>query len=470
MGLPTALNGDTASIAGPARRDRPIYATRLTIVHPFELAGSLPLGEGDASIGRTAEGSGVLLVAHPTVSRRHAALRWDASAGSHSVVDLGSHNGTWAEGLPVGKLPRYLADQAVLRFGDVIAVYERDEQPVADPPEVSLDAVPGASLAAGRLRAAIAGAGRERAPVLVEGETGVGKERIAAELHRLGGRPGPLVVINCAALSPSVIESQLFGHARGAFTGATLEHPGLFRAAAGGTLFLDELGELPLELQPKLLRAVELGEIVPIGHTQRVHIDVRIVAATNRSLAGDVAAGTFRRDLHARISLLQVRVPPLRARRADLLAWVDRLYRAWCVAHDRGDAPALQLHTDAALLLLRLPWPDNLRGLQRVVHACASQATGRPWTRAELPHLADVAPQAEATPPPGEPGVTPPVRSPTAASPRTRPNREELVGVLTEHGGSIRATAQHYGRDRKQIRRWLELYGITAEARADGDR
>src|SRR5690606_21362403 len=213
-------------------------------------------------------------------------------------------------------------------------------------PTVSYEALPGTSMPAQRLRAAVAAAASDRAPVLVLGETGVGKEKIAAELHRLSGRQGPLVAVNCAALSAQLIESQLFGHVRGAFTGATQERAGLFRAATGGTLFLDELGEMPLELQPKLLRAVELGEVVAVGSTQPHRVDVRLIAATNRSLTDEVVAGRFRRDLYARLALWEIAAPPLRSRRADIIDWIDRLHRLWW--EPRGEPPApLDLSVEA---------------------------------------------------------------------------------------------------------------------------
>ncbi|WP_434420132.1 sigma 54-interacting transcriptional regulator [Nannocystis pusilla] len=472
MGLGPPDRERTVSIADAPRGLGSAGVARLVVVHPRPLVGILPLAGDEVVLGRTAGAAGSLVIGHPTVSRNHALLRWNAGAGCHTVADCGSHNGTWLEGSPVRNVPRFLADQAVLRFGDVLAVYERREQTVADAPEVSLEAVPGQSLAALALRAAVARAGGDPSPALIEGATGVGKERIAAELHRLSGRRGPLVVVNCAALSPSVIESQLFGHTRGAFTGAITEQLGLFRAAAGGTLFLDELGELPLELQPKLLRAVELGEVVAVGSTQRQQVDVRLVAATNRSLADEVARGKFRRDLHARVSLCQVAVPPLSARRSDLLPWLDRLHRAWGQARGHSELAPLELHTDAALALLLHSWPDNLRGLQRLVHGVATTTARAALTQAEVVAWFGGEPAAARveTPP------VPPMRTPSNPTPRPeaprlpartrrpRPSAEELLAALERLGWSIRATAKHYAVERKQISRWIERYAIVPPA------
>ena len=442
---------------------------RVVLVHPRGLVGAQLLGEDAVVIGRQA-GSTVQLVAdHKTVSRHHAVLRWDPGAGRHCVADLGSRNGTWLDSQPVNALPRYLEDQAVLRFGDVVAVYERRDAALRDPPQVDHEVVPGDSLAAQLLRVAISRAGPDAAPALILGETGVGKESVAAELHRLSGRRGPLVAVNCAALSPQLIESQLFGHTRGAFTGATQEHAGMFRAATGGTLFLDELGELPVDLQPKLLRAVELGEVVAVGSTQRHRVDVRLIAATNRSLVADIEQGKFRRDLYARLALWEVHVPPLRARRVDLLGWIDRFHRAWCAPRSRADASPLEFQAAAAEALLLQSWPDNLRGLQRFVHACGAAGSEAPRTRAELaPWLQDEraapSPPSAATRSPPPPAETPPVE----AAPRRlrpRPSREALLATLAANGWSIRATAKHYACERKQITRWIGMYSIPMPER-----
>jgi transcriptional regulator with GAF, ATPase, and Fis domain len=437
---------------------------RLVVVYPRPLAGVCPLGEAWVSIGRQPGPAGHLCLAHPTVSRQHAAVRWDAGAGRHAVTDRGSRNGTWLMGQPVSALPRYLDDGAVLRVGDVLAVYERADAPPGPAPQVAREAVPGEALAMQALRAAIARAGADPSPALVLGETGAGKERIAGELHRLSGRKGPLVVVNCAALSPQLVESQLFGHVRGAFTGATAEHPGLFRAATGGTLFLDEFGELPLELQPKLLRAVEQGEVVAVGSTQRHRVDVRLVAATNRSLVGEVEAGRFRRDLYARLALWELHVPPLRARRADIVGWVDRLHAAWCERRGRS-GPPLEFEAEALEALLLAPWPDNLRGVQRFVHEQAPNTGAGPtalaglpaWLRGGGPGPAPAAARVEDVP-----------EDRSSRPQRPRPSREELLAALAANGWSIRATARHYERDRKQISRWIEMYAIDMPLRPDG--
>ncbi|SFF21117.1 DNA-binding transcriptional response regulator, NtrC family, contains REC, AAA-type ATPase, and a Fis-type DNA-binding domains [Nannocystis exedens] len=460
---------ETASTERSARICAAPRTARLVLVHPRGLGEPQALGEAPVVLGRQRD-AGQLVAAHKTVSRRHATFCWDPAAGCHTVADLGSRNGTWVDGRSVHALPVYLEDQAVLRFGDVLAVYERRDTDLRDAPQVSTDAVPGDSLAARKLRLAIGRAGPDLAPALILGETGVGKERIAGELHRLSGRRGPLVAVNCAALSPQLVESQLFGHTRGAFTGATTEQPGMFRAAAGGTLFLDELGELPLDLQPKLLRAVELGEVVAVGSTQSHRVDVRLIAATNRSLVDDVEQGKFRRDLYARLALWEIHAPPLRARRADLLAWVDRLHRAWHAPRSRGEPPPIELPVALAEALLLQPWPDNLRGLQRFVHAYGAadgDVDPEAWPARLLSFGAGppaAAPAPAAVAPAAPAGDTPPART-VPRAPRPRPSREALLATLEANGWSIRATAKHYECERKQITRWLGMYAIAVPGR-----
>src|SRR5262249_11481857 len=236
--------------------------------------------------------------------RRHLTIESDASGREHLAIDLRSRNGSSVDAQRL-VAPVALVNGSLVRLGDVLLVYERptpgEPLPWVETPLVSRTAIPGESAAAYLLRSAVARSAPDPSPALIIGETGTGKELIAAEMHRLSGRRGELVAINCAAISPQLIESQLFGHVRGAFTGAGDANPGLVRAARGGTLFLDEIGELPLELQAKLLRVIQEGEVLPVGGSQATKVDVRVIAATNRDLEADAEAGLFRRDLYARL-------------------------------------------------------------------------------------------------------------------------------------------------------------------------
>jgi DNA-binding NtrC family response regulator len=212
------------------------------------------------------------------------------------------------------------------------------------------------------------------APVLITGETGTGKEVVARQLHKLSGRKGPFVAVNCGALTPSLAEAELFGHQAGAFTGATETRPGWFEAANGGTLFLDEIAELSLGLQVKLLRVLQESEVVRVGARKAIPLDLRIVAATNLDVAQAVAEGRFRLDLYYRLNVITVDLPPLRARRGDILPLAEHFLRQ----HAARGAPEPPLLDAGALApLLAHEWPGNIRELESVIqHALLLAGAG----------------------------------------------------------------------------------------------
>ncbi len=211
------------------------------------------------------------------------------------------------------------------------------------------------------LRARIRKFGPANAPVLITGESGTGKERVAHALHAVSRRAaGPFVAENCAAIPETLLESVLFGHKKGAFTGAIKDHPGHFVAADGGTLFLDEIGEMRLPMQVKLLRTLQESEVRAVGDSKVRKVDVRVIAATNQNLEAAVKAGRFREDLYYRLNVLRLDLPPLRDRGEDIVLLAERFLRD---AHERGGR-ALRLSADAAAALRRAPWPGNVRQLQ----------------------------------------------------------------------------------------------------------
>ncbi len=432
----------------------------LTVVHPSELAGQIvPLKPG-LTLGRSPEAD-VASIFHSTISRRHASVE-TGMGGILCLHDRGSRNGSRVNGVR-HELPAPLSIQTVVRLGDVLAVVdEAGNQGFGQDP-----VLPGRSARMARLRELLSRAAPDPAPVLVIGETGTGKERLAREVHARSGRAGPFVALNCAELTPHLIESQLFGHERGAFTGASSAQPGLFVAADGGTLFLDELGELPLDLQPKLLRVLQEGEVRPLGRVSGRKVDVRVVAATNRDLPELVERDLFRRDLFARLSLWELRLPPLRERRQDILHWAELLLAAW--NRERASNVALTFLPDAAERVLLHDWLDNLRGLDRLVHRLASFEPDRPiGLRALAEAMPELGPVSSASEPPRpSPGDTGPPRTSESQAPRQRPTREELLEIYRATGCSVRATSKHFGKDRRQIYRWLESYGIPRSEEPD---
>ena len=223
----------------------------------------------------------------------------------------------------------------------------------------------GTNAAMRRIAKSIERAAEVECTVLVCGETGTGKELWARLLHRSGPRAGKAFVpVNCAALTPTLAESQLFGHEKGAFTGAAGRSLGIFRAAPGGVVFLDEIGEMPAELQPKLLRVLQQREVIPVGATEPVPIDVQIVAATNRDLEKEVEKGTFREDLYYRLNMIELKVPPLRERQEDIPHFIEFFARKFA---DRYRLPVWEPSAEALAEFCSYAWPGNVRQLEHAI-------------------------------------------------------------------------------------------------------
>jgi DNA-binding NtrC family response regulator len=308
-----------------------------------------------------------------------------------------------------------------------------------------------------RLRETITQLAGTQATVLVHGESGTGKELVARELHELGPRAqGPFVAENIAAIPPQLLESALFGHVKGAFTGASARRDGLLLRANGGTLLLDEVGELPLELQPKLLRVLEERRVRPVGSDQEVAFDVRLIAATHRDLAAAVDAGTFRRDLYYRLAVLELEVPPLRERGRDVLllaqAFIDQF------AKESG-RPIRGLHPEAAARLLAWSWPGNVRELRNVIEHAVLVCRGTEVAPADLPDRLRALPAAP-----------PPLRA-AEAEPELLPldviEKRHILAVLRALGGNKAQAARVLGVGRKTLYRKLELWGELAPGEAE---
>ena len=304
----------------------------------------------------------------------------------------------------------------------------------------------GESPALARVRQLVARVARSEAAVLVRGETGTGKELVARAVHEGSGRAGgPLVAVNCGALPEHLVESELFGHRKGAFTGADEHRAGLFEVADGGTLFLDEIGELPRALQSRLLRVLESGEIRRVGDNHPITVDVRLVSATHRNLEEMVRAGEFREDLLFRINTFEITVPPLRERRADLSALVDHFVR-----RNRPQLPPQAAVIDAVTLatLAAHDWPGNIRELANVVEHALVLCDELPLTLEHLPgRLSGLAPLV--SPPEVTPigGIVPAGADPRSARPRTL-KELELDAILTglaRNDGNKPRTAEELG-------------------------
>lgn len=327
--------------------------------------------------------------------------------------------------------------EEVSRLRQVVAIPERFRQLV------------GESSAMTKLRSTLAHIAQTDATVLVRGESGTGKEVAVRTLHEASRRRGhPFVAVNLSAMSPHLLESELFGHVKGAFTGATQRHDGVFVQAHRGTLMLDEIGELALELQPKLLRALEERRVRPVGATEEIEVDVRIVAATNRDLESLIEEGRFRQDLYFRLAVLEVELPPLRARGRDALSlaqlFVERLTqgKTECV---EGITPS------AAERLLAYPWPGNVRELRNAMEHAVALARNREVTIADLPRRIREYRREHVL-------VT--SNDPSELAPLADVERRYILRVLEDVGGNKTTAAKVLGLGRKTLYRKLEKYGV----------
>jgi transcriptional regulator with GAF, ATPase, and Fis domain len=293
------------------------------------------------------------------VSRRHAAF--EIVETRLELTDLDSTNGTRVDGVAVAKA--YLGGGETVRLGKSALRVERTEQtPGKFVADNHFGRVRGQSARMRRLYPLLRRIADSDVPILIEGETGTGKEHLAEALHEQGPRAkSPLVVFDCTAVAPNMIESELFGHERGAFTGAVSPHRGVFERANHGTLLIDEIGELPLELQPKLLRAIERSELTRIGGEREIRVDVRLMFATRRDLDQEVQKGRFRDDLFHRIAVARVELPPLRARRAD----IPLLATLFC--SEFGADPQQILTEELLGRWQDQAWPGNVRELRNTV-------------------------------------------------------------------------------------------------------
>jgi len=393
---------------------------------------------GDRLLGRGAP----IPIDDPAVSRHHAQLTGEA--GRVFVTDLSSANGTFVNGRRL-TTSTVLEDGDVLRTGDSLFVLHLGG--------------PGSSHRETAERLA-----RSTLPVVIQGETGTGKEVLAQLIHEKSERSGPFIPVNCATLGPSLTESELFGHKRGAFSGASEPRDGLFVCANRGTLFLDEMPDLSLPVQGKLLRVLETQRVRPLGADHEVRIDTRLIAASPVNLVTAVEAGSFRRDLYERLAGRMITLAPLRACRARILPLFAEL------ARERR--ARFRLTTEAAEWLLLYSWPGNVRELkmlvQRAVEDIRHDTEGlRLLDGTRLQACMGGGAVADNV---GSRASSVSIRTPSSTSSvsgralvttrRTRPSRCEIEQALSRCGGNVSATARLLGRRREVVQRWIKTHGL----------
>jgi DNA-binding NtrC family response regulator len=434
----------------------PVPARHQTLVKRFRLA---ILGGPDAGNTYSSSSPSVIVGTHQSadlvlhdraVSRFHCDV--SLQGGRAFVRDLGSRNGTLVDGVSI--IHSHLHSGAMLTLGRTQIRFDLGPDHVAIPlsGREQFGLMVGRSAAMRAVFVVLERAAESDATVLLEGETGTGKEVAAESIHRESTRrEGPFIVVDCGAIPPDLLESELFGHERGAFTGAISARQGAFKAASGGTIFLDEIGELTADLQPKLLRALERREVKRVGSDRYEPIDVRVVAATNRNLRAEVNAQRFRSDLYYRLAVLQVRLPPLRERLEDLALLIENLLNHLGVADQAESAPLRS--NDFIAQLARHPWPGNVRELRNYVERCLAMR--------ETPPLAETGTT--------EPAADPYLDLPVDVSQPMREARERLIRaferkyieeILHRHNGNVTAAARASGVDRAFFYRLLYRHGM----------
>lgn len=381
------------------------------------------LGDGDLEIGRDVDAPGLRLPDR-SVSRRHARVVWDSHFGTYRFGDAGSAHGSRINGLPAKSVALDHGD--VIRVGDTMLVY-REGTVMADV-RARADALAPSDL-----------------NVLLRGATGVGKEVLARRIHASSGRSGPFVPINCAALTPELLTSELFGHAKGAFSGAVAARQGAMRTAEGGTLFLDEVTEMDGTCQASLLRAIQERAVRPVGTDVELAVDVRIVSATNADVEQRVSSDQLREDLVARLGQVSLAIPPLRERRDEIMPlFLEFLGVA---------GKPFRLSPDAAEALLVYDWPRNVREAQSAARALSveSEGPGLDATdlRRSLPQIARVVGDSR-------------LGSPEAGSGEDAPlDRDLIIRTLAEHDGNVAAAARALGKPRSTLYRWLRAHDVN---------
>jgi len=515
--------------SGEARRRAPSYVLYVAFQghapmrppsrHVLRDIDVVSFGRGETSVARDREGGLrrlVVRIADPLISSQHGELVhaqgvWVLTTPTSKNAAIVGGVRTRSSQIEIGQL---------FSLGHTLFLLEREEASIGaspDPPDplrpslldMTANELPAPvpelatfDPAFGATVEQLARVAPTQVPILLLGETGTGKEVTARAIHELSRRRGPFVGVNCGAISPTLVESELFGHRRGSFSGATTDRLGHVRTADRGTLFLDEIGDMPLPAQAALLRVLEEREVVPVGDSMPVPVDLRVVAATHRDLGAMVAEGKFREDLYARIRGLALTLPTLRSRRVDLGLLIPTLLRR------QPRAEQVRFTPQAASLLFDHAWPRNIRELARALEVMTAMADGQPIAVEHLPEeirasrdLAGEAPPAAAarvslasalaaaaaapTPTAGSPAPpAPPASPPAPPGPPAEPDlpgeppagdaddggpltagdlerKESLEALLREHRGNVTEVARRLGKDRTQIYRWIRKFRIS---------
>jgi transcriptional regulator with PAS, ATPase and Fis domain len=433
----------TAVVAGQAGATKLLLEkARLKVVSGPDKNKEVTIESLPLHIGTHADND--LQLSDPTVSSHHAAVDLDMPQGFR-IRDLGSTNGIVVERFKV--YDAVLAPGMVIRLGgtEIKVISSKERREVQLSVRDRFGSLVGGSVKMRELYASLERVAATDSTLLIEGETGTGKELAAESVHAASRRSaGPFVVFDCGAAPPTLLEAELFGYERGAFTGAVAAHAGLFEEADGGTIFLDEIGELDIQLQPKLLRVLERREVRRLGSSRTVGVDVRVIAATNRTIETEVRAGRFREDLLYRLAVVRVRMPPLRERREDIPMLVENLLHQVSAGRTAATLPPGALE-----LLASHSWPGNVRELRNVVERLIAMPEVMPFDR-------DV--------PLGTAGGGTSLAHHPLPEARRRAiesfERSYVVEVLSRCGGNVTRAAQEAGVSRQFLTRLIARYRL----------
>lgn len=403
-----------------------------------------------------------LVLSDKTVSRLHFEIEY--ASDSYLLRDLGSTNSTFLNGSRVKEA--YLAPGDLIKAGNTSLEFVAYDEKVKIEPSAkdSFGLLVGKSQRMRQIFAILEKISPSLATVIIEGETGTGKDLVARAIHENSQRKGKeFVVFDCSAVAPNLIESELFGHERGSFTGAVKSRRGAFEAAHGGTIFLDEIGELTLDLQPKLLRALEGREIKRVGSNTPIKTDVRVICATNRTLKKEIGEGRFREDLYYRLSVVKIMLPPLRERPEDIEPLVARLLES--AAYNKrpdGSLKVIRVDDDAIKSLMRYSWPGNVRELANIIERAVSFVEGDTITRSHLDFIfAEIEHGEEMT-----------ERMRIDASLPFKDAKQQVVeefekkyleDLLQQHNYNLSKASREAKIDRKHLRNLCKKYGIVTK-------
>ncbi|MDO8643419.1 MAG: sigma 54-interacting transcriptional regulator [bacterium] len=457
------IETDTQLLALEERKDLiSLQKCRLEIISGSNKGKKLDLNKNTFSIGKKEDND--LVIDDKTVSRKH--LEIQKMENGFMLQDLESTNGTTINDIRVKQA--YLSPGDIIKIGNTkIEFVAFDEKVQIEPSsKEAFGDLSGQSRKMRQIFGILEKISPTNATVIVEGETGTGKEVVARAVHDHSSRKTkPFVVFDCSAVAENLIESELFGHVKGSFTGAVATRKGAFEQANGGTIFLDEIGELSLELQPKLLRALEQREVRKVGSNETGSIDVRVICATNKNLRNEVAGGSFREDLYYRLSVVKIYIPPLRERPEDIEALIGKLLQTGKFNLIDGKLKVTRVDDDALRMLTRYQWPGNVRELLNVLERVVPLVDKN---TIEAKHLAfifqELEREEEATErlSPATVNTGLPFKE---AKQKIVENFEKdyLASLLRRNHYNISKTAREAGIDRKHIRNLLKKYGILDE-------